>query len=228
MKKNTFTKAILQKEINNNLSINEISKKYNCTFYCVKYNIEKFKLKITKKSTGGHNVIDMMNKTIGSMTVIEDAGHNTKGTKLWKCRCACGNTKICLGSELRQGKIKTCGCRINLNKRTYWKGFGDIAKSHWSSIVTQAKYRNIEFDITIKYAWKLFLKQDKKCALTGEILILSPLKDKTASLDRIDNTKGYHKNNIQWIHKDINKLKGKLSEEKLIELCTKVYKYNKK
>jgi hypothetical protein len=49
-------------------------------------------------------------------------------------------------------------------------------------------------------------------------------KIRTASLDRIDNDKGYVKSNIQWIHKDINYMKRILSQKKLIEYCNLVAK----
>ena len=35
-------------------------------------------------------------------------------------------------------------------------------------------------------------------------------------------SKGYHLNNIQWVHKDINFMKGNLNNEYFIELCKKV------
>ena len=44
----------------------------------------------------------------------------------------------------------------------------------------------------------------------------------TASLDRIDSSKGYTIDNIQWLHKDINKMKWDFSQEKFLELCKKI------
>ena len=41
----------------------------------------------------------------------------------------------------------------------------------------------------------------------------------TASLDRIDSSKGYTKSNIQWVHKDINKMKSDFSMLRFLELC---------
>ena len=40
----------------------------------------------------------------------------------------------------------------------------------------------------------------------------------TASLDRIDSSKGYVPGNIQCVHKDINALKTDFSEERFLEL----------
>ena len=77
--------------------------------------------------------------------------------------------------------------------------------------------------------WDLFIKQNKKCALSGlDIEFSRKLKDgtTTASLDRIDSSKGYIQNNVQWVHKDINRIKQNLDQEKFIELCKMVAKEN--
>jgi hypothetical protein len=80
--------------------------------------------------------------------------------------------------------------------------------------------RQVEDD----YIWELFLKQDRKCALSG-LPIEFGTKGRelgTASLDRIDSTKGYTPENVQWLHKDINQMKMDLTEQKFIDLCKKV------
>ena len=46
----------------------------------------------------------------------------------------------------------------------------------------------------------------------------------TASLDRIDSGKGYIVGNVQWLHKDINKMKLHHNQEYFIKLCKMVYK----
>ena len=37
------------------------------------------------------------------------------------------------------------------------------------------------------------------------------------SLDRIDSSKGYEENNVQWVHKDINLMKNKYDNKYFIE-----------
>ena len=48
----------------------------------------------------------------------------------------------------------------------------------------------------------------------------------TASLDRIDSKKGYIEGNIQWVHKDINRMKWAFNEDYFIKLCNNIYQYN--
>jgi hypothetical protein len=47
-------------------------------------------------------------------------------------------------------------------------------------------------------------------------------REHTASLDRIDSSSGYTVNNIQWVHKMVNGLKGFLSNDEFIFWCQKV------
>jgi hypothetical protein len=49
----------------------------------------------------------------------------------------------------------------------------------------------------------------------------------TASLDRIDSSKGYEEGNIQWVHKHINFMKRTYSQEYFIDMCKKVADNNK-
>ena len=74
----------------------------------------------------------------------------------------------------------------------------------------RAKRKNLDFDITKEFLEDLLInKQNGKCVITNV-----PLKftDKTKiyetpSLDRIDNNKGYTKNNVQWVMLGINYMK---------------------
>jgi hypothetical protein len=81
----------------------------------------------------------------------------------------------------------------------------------------------------MKYAWDLFEQQGRKCALTGEPIELqrgtSPF---TASLDRIDSDIGYIEGNVQWVHTDINIMKGVLSEARFCKLCEMVVSNRKR
>jgi hypothetical protein len=80
----------------------------------------------------------------------------------------------------------------------------------------------------------LFLKQDRKCKLSGIEIKFHPEEKRikqsqqTASLDRIDNTKGYIEGNIQWLHKDINNMKWNFNESTFINYCCQIARnYNK-
>lgn len=81
-----------------------------------------------------------------------------------------------------------------------------------------AKAREIEWDINLE---TMFSSYDGKCTLTGWNISID-YKNCTASLDRIDSSKGYFKDNIQWVHKMINMSKNNLDQSKFINMCKAV------
>lgn len=115
------------------------------------------------------------------------------------------------------------------NKHPQWAGCGEMGQTMWYRITENAKKRNIAVEITIDYCWNLFLHQDRKCALTGKVLIMRYHKGRTvcgnASLDRIDSSKGYVSGNVQWIDKKLQHVKTKLSDAEFIAICQKVAAY---
>lgn len=94
----------------------------------------------------------------------------------------------------------------------------------WSNLISNSKNRNLTLDITPDDIYEQFIKQNKKCALTGQELIMSfDMKINTISVDRIDSKIGYIKNNIQIVHKFVNQCKMDLSDEMFFNLCKLVY-----
>lgn len=56
------------------------------------------------------SVIDIHGKKFGRLTVLSYEGTNNDHKALWKCVCDCGNECIVTGKDLRNGRIKSCGC----------------------------------------------------------------------------------------------------------------------
>jgi hypothetical protein len=100
-------------------------------------------------------------------------------------------------------------------------GFEEISGFYWSGIKCMAKTFNRDLDISISEAYDLYVKQNKKCAISGVPIYFSKIAKgiNTASLDRIDSSLGYIKNNIQWVHKDINRMKLNFAQSYFLELC---------
>lgn len=167
---------------------------------------------------------------VNKITVIEPSGKSTRTGKYWNCVCECGKTLEVVAYQLNKNNkrcIKSCGC-----DRYTWidKSSKDISGTYFSHMRNSAKYRKIEFKITIDYLQKLWDKQCGKCALSGKELTLikgRKWNGQTGSVDRIDSSKGYVKGNLQWVYKDINFMKLKLSNEEFIKICSEVYNYNK-
>jgi hypothetical protein len=157
----------------------------------------------------------------------------------WECKCICGKTVVRREDFLKSGRAinGSCGCKhprhFKNEKHPLWCGYGDISGQYISEIKCRAKRNNQEFKVTIEQLWEIFLKQEKKCALSGKLLTFAGLRARrknrelqTASLDRIDSSKGYTIDNVQWIHKDINKMKQEFNQEYFIKLCQEISNYN--
>lgn len=182
------------------------------------------------------NKIDLSGRRFGLWLVIKEVSGSRNRHIYYICRCDCGNEKYVSSSHLRYGKTKSCGCNRRKGRRhKQWRGCGDISGNFWDSITRGANGSKgrcpIEMDLTIKQAWDLFLKQEKKCALTGIPLVINYQRKTgephTASLDRIDSSIGYTLSNVQWVHKDINRMKNTFTQEHFIEMCKKVSGYAK-
>lgn len=50
----------------------------------------------------------------------------------------------------------------------------------------------------------------------------------TASIDRIDSSKGYTKDNIQWVHKNVNIMKMDQTMDQFLYICKKIVDHQAK
>jgi len=179
------------------------------------------------KSCGCLYSPDLTGKRFGRGTVIELAGF-FHSRKYWLLRCDCGNKYKVTTNHLNEGTINSCGCIAHPNE------WGDIPSQLWSEIKRNAQNRKKEFLIDREYAWKIFIKQNGKCALSGIDIVFAPTNQthklnrcSTASLDRIDSSKGYIEGNIQWLHKDVNTMKWDHTSKYFIDLCITIANHNK-
>jgi hypothetical protein len=182
--------------------------------------------------------IEIGNK-FGKLLAIEEVKERRSGGIRYKCLCECGNTHEAFATHLRRGLITHCGCsKVKGSKHHQWTGVGEISSGFWYDHIVRSangsKYgdrtrKSKELTLTIEEAWDLFLLQDRKCALSGlELCFPKVSKDKTwtASLDRIDSSKGYILGNVQWVHKDVNIMKNKFNQDHFISICKKISQKN--
>lgn len=102
----------------------------------------------------------------------------------------------------------------NIRTKVYKQRRG-ISWALLMSVKPRAKKRNIEFDLT-----EDDIIVPKTCPILGIPLeqIVGPRGDNYPTVDRIDNSKGYTKDNIQIISWRANNLKGTATLEELIKL----------
>ena len=171
---------------------------------------------------------DLSGRVFGKWTVI-NRDPRTRCNVYWICKCECGVVKDVSNSHLRLGKSLSCRkCSEHKHKKT-------LNSRVWHKIVYNSKKKNreINFGETTAEGKKflydlLYVKQQSKCALSGFPITISNTIDgdthgeTTASLDRIDSSKGYTKDNVQWVHKCINFMKQDTNEKDFIIFCEAV------
>ncbi len=215
-----LTKKFLQHEYTTlKKGTGKISKEAGCSKQTVLYHLKKNNILLRCSNKTGK---DITNKTKFELTALQPTGDiNIKGELYWEFRCSCGNQHVMIQSKF--GRVKSCGCSKTKKGKDhpYWGGCGDISLTFWNKITHSAGKRGLKFEITIEYIWKLFQKQKGKCKLSGIDLVIKD-RNGTASLDRIDSTKGYIKGNVQWVYKKVNFMKQNLPEKEFIELCNKI------
>ena len=164
--------------------------------------------------------INMEGQIFDHWTVVSFARYE-KEKSFWNCRCSCGTMRVVARPALRYGTSRSCGCQCRLSGKASknWSGQGDLSGKHWGSILRLAAKRNIPVSITIEEAWGQFEKQSGRCALTGTALTFGTGNKVTASLDRIDSLKGYEIGNIQWVHKNINRMKWHFPQDEFLHWC---------
>lgn len=109
------------------------------------------------------------------------------------------------------------------NKEREAERFNDDPGPYLISI-TQSRRRasTKNWDITTIDVINQWVKQQGVCALSGQDMTHTRgdgTVHTNASIDRIDNNKGYTKDNIQLVCQITNLMKNSLTEESLIEWC---------
>ena len=174
---------------------------------------------------------DYTGERIGRLTIIEQTeplitSWNKKMRK-WKTKCDCGNEKIIQTQTLRKQKksgIGSCGCwskeRNRLKRQKYTKPYEFYLKRIINSVNCRNKHKKDNFiKVSIKYAdlLKIIPKNGiGTCHYCSKPLFWnkyeeqknSPNRKSGHNFDRIDNSKGYEKNNLIFCCGDCNRTRG--------------------
>ena len=149
-------------------------------------------------------------------TEIKNNGSNNRST-YYKVRCQCGKEGWRAAHTLISNTTKSCkSCAKTVNNQNTY------ITSYFNKSKRRANNMNLEFNLSVEYLESLYLQQKGRCKLSGLEINFKPNWERnvqTASLDRIDNTKGYIVGNVQWVHKQVNFMKGTMEQKEFIKFC---------
>ena len=148
-----------------------------------------------------------------------------------------GYTHRCKNCEKlwRQQYYKNNVEHITLRNKQYREVNG-----HWcnKSIENRLRYmiqlgkdravkKNIEWNLSLEFLLNLWNSQDSKCAYSGVPLTFETNHPHTVSLDRIDSSKGYTEDNVQFVCTIVNYIKQRFSEADFFDYCRLVAQFRK-
>lgn len=76
-------------------------------------------------------LIDLTGQTFDRLTVLKREGTTAYRQPLWRVRCTCGQERVVLGSNLRSGNTRSCGClRTEILRRPVTRGVPRYKAAH--------------------------------------------------------------------------------------------------
>lgn len=154
-------------------------------------------------------MIDMVGKQFGRLTVIAYAGTNKYHSRIWECKCVCGNTKIIDGRSLRTGSTRSCGCLndevrhgvgVIPNRTTHGMSNTRLYRT-WKSMRNRCNNPNNKYyycyggkGIRVCDEWNVFENFQNWALMNGYT--------ESMTIERIDTSKNYEPQNCTWIKMD--------------------------
>ena len=167
---------------------------------------------------GGHYVGEL----VSGKELVSYSGSNKYGHHLWFWKCPhCkelrGPTTVSHLKRSERGRCLSQTCSKG-DGNPNWCGYKELSGSFLYQYRKDAQKKGRLWSVTAEELWQKWEEQQGKCSYTGRPLTHGV----DASIDRIDSSKGYTLDNIQWVHKDINRMKTDFPEDTFIGFCREV------
>lgn len=96
------------------------------------------------------------------------------------------------------------------------------AKIFLRNAKNSAAKRNQEFSLSVEDVVAFWREQDGFCAYTGRQMSLEPGLLNTVSIERIDNSIGYTKENTILVCQAVNRMKSDFNFDEFFDLCSDI------
>lgn len=144
-------------------------------------------------------MIDLIGKKFGRLVVIKKGETNKQGNYQWLCLCDCCVKKMVNSTHLITGHTKSCGCfkkEVSIKHGHTEGGQGTRIYRIWKCMTQRCTNpNNTQWKnyggrgITVCERWMKF---------PNFLEDMGEPSTENHSIDRIDNNKGYHKENCRW------------------------------
>lgn len=177
--------------------------------------------------------IDLKGQKFERLLVLEAAGKDHRGNRLWKCLCDCGNFAEVITWRLRSKTTRSCGCiQLESARNINLSPPGEAACVQlFHQYRYEARQRKLVFELTKEQFRKL---TSKNCFHCGR----APAQSKTSrntngsyihnGIDRMNSNLGYTFENCVPCCKTCNFMKLDMTREAFIQACRSVVEHLEK
>lgn len=195
-------------------------------FKCKNCKLNEPKIKLTIKK---------MNREFARcLKYRDDFNPENYGKKLtcWDCNKSKPRHLFPYRKQYKDNKEKRCkkcnreNHKFRRNNHTKEQIINELLNSCKASCKSRTKNKRFNasvFNITVNDILELAKKQDNKCVYTGKELSWKANDNYKISIDRINSSKGYVKNNIQLVGWIVNQAKSNLSEKNFLNMIKNIY-----
>lgn len=167
---------------------------------------------------------DISRKIFGKLWALKPTKERaSNGSVIWLCKCECGKGVYVSQTKLQTGNTQSCGCIRGLPEGE--ASFNELFHQYRKS----ARTRGHLFKLS-KNDFRGLTKQNCKYCGAEPSSIYQHDKFRKGSyiysgIDRVDNTKGYTKDNCAACCKICNMAKSKRTVDEFLDWIEKVYNY---
>lgn len=147
--------------------------------------------------------LDLVGQTFSHLAVLADAGHDKSGNSIWFCKChKCRNFSAPRGTEMKSGRVKSCGCQVVQavrrantthglhSKRVYRIWSGMIGRTSRPNHISFKRYGGRGISVCDEWG--------KDVNAFFEWAHANGYED-TLTIERINNDDDYRPDNCTWI-----------------------------